>query len=110
MDEKQDSSGGGEGERDGPGECDVALRSCAERKQAHRRQPAKTKVSQFESYVSRSGLKSFLASFFVAMYQSRCPRALETGAYSKPQLHKNKGFFFKPGVALKSPPGVTLGY
>jgi hypothetical protein len=37
-----------------------------------------------------------------------CPRALETGAYSKPRLHKNKGFFLCPGWLWKSPPALPL--
>ena len=38
------------------------------------------------------------------------PGRSETGAYSKPELHKNKGFFLDPGTIHEIAPGVTHGY
>ena len=46
-------------------------------------------------------------SLFCLVFTTRASGRSETGAYSKPELHKNKGFFLMPGSDPKELPGVT---
>ena len=71
------------------------------RRSADRHGQQKKKYRALNPAVQRSGLN----------FLWLCPRALETGAYSKSGLHKYKGFFYGPGCR-EGPPGplplVTL--